>query len=404
MNFITNNKPLITNPNTNKKTKINQSYFTLRYVPYNKILNNLLIYLQMKLSPLLFKEIYKFFIGEIKKYLKKNIWKNHITNNTSVDKNRINSINNIDSNNRNKDIRIISDFCCGSEFNKNNTLFNLRNKANLKKYLPWINLSYSKKLRNEFLKQKEITSFSNVVNSNKNRSNNISLLEEKELSYIFTDNNNTASNTIKRINKIKTTNKNRITNHKQNKNKSDKIFLANNYNFNTINTTLYEKSKNKLNSVNKTKKMNKKMMKTDNQRFSGNMSNRIFNRTSKIASKNSNKNKKEDSNLKNIKNINRAVVINNTFFNKYKNNYNFGLIPSQPKNIKILNIKLKDKEKNKSLKFIKPIQNPEEMLDKIKNTLDDDNLKVMLNFSYENFLSKESERESKELSIEDGNI
>ena len=39
-------------------------------------------------------------------------------------------------------------------------------------------------------------------------------------------------------------------------------------------------------------------MKTDNQRFSGNMSNRIFNRTSKIASKNSNKNKKEDSNLK----------------------------------------------------------------------------------------------------------
>ena len=338
----------------------------------------------MKLSPLLFKEIYKFFIGEIKKYLKKNISKNHITNNTSVDKNRINSINNIDSNNRNKDIRIISDFCCGSEFNKNNTLFNFRNKANLKKYLPWINLSYSKKLRNEFLRQKEIASFSNVVNSNKNRSNNISLLEEKELSYIFTDNNNTASNTIK--------------------NKSDKIFLTNNYNFNTINTTLYEKSKNKLNSVNKTKKMNKKMMKIDNQRFSGNMSNRIFNHTSKIASKNSNKNKKEDSNLKNIKNINSAVVINNTFFNKYKNNYNFGLIPSQPKNIKILNIKLKDKEKNKSLKFIKPIQNPEEMLDKIKNTLDDDNLKVMLNFSYENFLSKESERESKELSIEDGNI
>ena len=47
--------------------------------------------------------------------------------------------------------------------------------------------------------------------------------------------------------------------------------------------------------------MNKKMMKTDNQGFSGNMSNRIFNHTSKIASKNSNKNKKEDSNLKNPK-------------------------------------------------------------------------------------------------------
>ena len=32
---------------------------------------------------------------------------------------------------------------------------------------------------------------------------------------------------------------------------------------------------------------------------------------------------------------------------------------------------------------------------KIKNSIDD-NLKVMLNFSYENFLSKESDRESKD--------
>ena len=36
------------------------------------------------------------------------------------------------------------------------------------------------------------------------------------------------------------------------------------------------------------------------------------------------------------------------------------------------------------------------MMKKIKNSIDD-NLKVMLNFSYENFLSKESERESKDL-------
>ena len=36
---------------------------------------------------------------------------------------------------------------------------------------------------------------------------------------------------------------------------------------------------------------------------------------------------------------------------------------------------------------------------KIKNTIDD-NLKIMFNFSYENFLSKESEQESKEFSIE----
>jgi hypothetical protein len=35
----------------------------------------------------------------------------------------------------------------------------------------------------------------------------------------------------------------------------------------------------------------------------------------------------------------------------------------------------------------------------IKNTIDD-NLKIMLNFSYENFLKKESEHESKDLSKE----
>ena len=39
------------------------------------------------------------------------------------------------------------------------------------------------------------------------------------------------------------------------------------------------------------------------------------------------------------------------------------------------------------------------MLKQIKNTIDD-NLKIMFNFSYENFLSKESEQESKEVSRE----
>ena len=106
-------------------------------------------------------------------------------------------------------------------------------------------------------------------------------------------------------------------------------------------------------------------------------------------------------NVKDIKNIKNAVVINNTFFNKYKNNYNFGFIPNSQKKIKIVNIKLKDKDKKGNMRIINPIQNSEEMLDKIKKSLDDENLKVMLNFSYENFLSKESERESKEYSIGD---
>jgi len=41
----------------------------------------------------------------------------------------------------------------------------------------------------------------------------------------------------------------------------------------------------------------------------------------------------------------------------------------------------------------------DEMLKQIKNSIDD-NLKIMFNFSYENFLSKESENESKDVSRE----
>ena len=41
----------------------------------------------------------------------------------------------------------------------------------------------------------------------------------------------------------------------------------------------------------------------------------------------------------------------------------------------------------------------DEMIKQIKNSIDD-NLKIMFNFSYENFLSKESENESKDVSRE----
>ena len=70
--------------------------------------------------------------------------------------------------------------------------------------------------------------------------------------------------------------------------------------------------------------------------------NRYIN-TVKLNQKNINELKiRTNSNLKNIKN---AVVINNTFFNKYKNNYNFGVIQNKNKKIKVINIKINDKEK-----------------------------------------------------------
>ena len=76
--------------------------------------------------------------------------------------------------------------------------------------------------------------------------------------------------------------------------------------------------------------------------------------------------------------------------NKIKNN---DLIKSID-NKKIPNSKIDlTKEKKKP-----PVKN-EEIMKQIKNTIDD-NLKIMLNFSYENFLSKESEHESKDVSRE----
>ena len=53
------------------------------------------------------------------------------------------------------------------------------------------------------------------------------------------------------------------------------------------------------------------------------------------------------------------------------------------------------KDKSKQI----PILQNDEMLKQIKSTIDD-NLKLMFNFSYENFLSKQSEHESKEISRE----
>ena len=393
MNLVPNNKAFIKKVNPDKKIKINPNYFSIKFIPYNKILNNLFIYLRLKLPPLLFNEIYKYLTSEIKKLLKKNISSNNIANNISFNQKQTDIIN------KSSNKRMISEFCSNNyEIDKKKSLFKTRTKVNLKKHIqPLINLSYSQKLRYDFLNNKEISSFSNIAK--KNISNNISLLEDKELSYFLSD-NNYAIEAINKTSKIKKITNNNTTN-KQSKNKLAKIFLSNNYNFNTINTTIHKSGKSKFLKLNKLKKLsNKKKM--EQSPLLETLPSHLYPGTIKIDNKNSNKTKiRDNSNLKNFKSINNAVVINNTFFNKYKNNYNFGLIPNESKKIKVLNIKIKDKEKNSGMRIIKPAENSEEMLDKIKNSLDDDNLKVMLNFSYENFLSKESERESKEYSIED---
>ena len=402
MNCSSNNKVGTKTPNGEKKIIINKAYFSLDFVPYDKILFNLLSFLQKKVSLILFNEIYKLFVTQIKKHIKANITSSIMSNKKIVNKTKEDILDrsNINSINNNKK-QIISEFCYNNsniENTKKKTFNKIKTKTNLKKYIhPFIDFSYSQKLRYNILNPNELRSFK------RNTSNNISRLEDKDLVSFIINSNNISK--IKNPQKMKTNN-----NTNDNSNNTTKIegkndykffknFLNNKYKFNTINTTLHNNSKNKITKIsNKKQKPKTKKPALDMNYTLPHMAINRYINTVKLNQKNINNLKiRTNSNLKNIKN---AVVINNTFFNKYKNNYNFGVIQNKNKKIKVINIKINDKEKKGNMKILNQAQNSEEMLDKIKNSLDDDNLKVMLNFSYEDFLSKESERESKEYSIE----
>ena len=185
----------------------------------------------------------------------------------------------------------------------------------------------------------------------------------------------------------------------------NKIVL-NNYRYNTINTSIHKNNGNNY----RLKKI--KIPKNNNN---GNKSQHISNNTRKkirnnrtlknlphqtfldIITKN---NKYKTNNNSNIKNT--TISLNSGIFSKEKDkiNHTMGLIGDNKK-LKIINIKLQRPINNGGKGMQNSLQTSEDMLKNIKNSLDDDNLKSMLNFSYENFLSKESERESKEYSIED---
>ena len=135
---------------------------------------------------------------------------------------------------------------------------------------------------------------------------------------------------------------------------------------------------------------------------------KIFNHNKK-GSKNKNKNSKEN------KNKNRQYISNNLIWKK-KNNPNISIrkkITSNNLNLEkkiekinyeegIMNIENEEGKVNNKNKKTKN----DEQLKQIKSGLDD-NLKILFNFSYENFLNKESESESKksgsEYNIKDGN-
>ena len=63
------NKNLNPKMPTLSKIKINLNYFSIELVPYNKVLKELILFLQKKLSTTIFNEVYKHFMNELKKYL-----------------------------------------------------------------------------------------------------------------------------------------------------------------------------------------------------------------------------------------------------------------------------------------------------------------------------------------------
>ena len=179
--------------------------------------------------------------------------------------------------------------------------------------------------------------------------------------------------------------------------------MLNSNHYNTINTSIHKKNNLKLNKVSFMKKLDKG---NNSQHLSNNVRKKISNkRTLKniphqtftdIINKKPNINKFKSNTNSNIKN---SISINNAIFNKNKDNK--GLFEDNKRKLKIINIKLQKPKNNGGEGVKKSLQTSEEMLKHIKNSLDDENLKGMLNFSYENFLSKESERESKEYSVEE---
>ena len=186
---------------------------------------------------------------------------------------------------------------------------------------------------------------------------------------------------------------------------ANKIVL-NNYRYNTINTSIHKNNDNNY-ALKKIKIPKNNNNENKSQHISYNTRKKIRNnKTLKnlphqtfldIITKN---NKYKTNNNSNIKST--TLSLNNGIFSKEKDKINqtMGLIGDNKK-LKIINIKLQKPIKNGGKEMQNSLQTSGDMLKNIKNSLDDDNLKGMLNFSYENFLSKESERESKEYSIEE---
>ena len=170
-----------------------------------------------------------------------------------------------------------------------------------------------------------------------------------------------------------------MENSNRSSDKSNKININKNYNKININN-INNNNNNNINNNNSNNSKNKKKIINNNNSF--NFSNLFFN---------SNENIKSRNNKYNIKNYLKDVKLNNNLIKKI-----------QKENIKkkTNNKNINNNNNNKNnININNKINN--EQLKEIKNNLDE-NLKKIFNFSYEYFLNKESETESKK-SLEENN-
>ena len=147
-NCLSNKTSFIKNQSKNKSLIINPIYFSIEIIPYNKILSNIMICLQKKLSPKIFNEIYKYFIKEVKKYINTSSSKILIPKEATPTNTK--AVNSLQNNNKNQKLK----------------------KEKEKKLKPVVGLPYPYKFEKfdkiENLKSKKNISFSNFSNLNFN--------------------------------------------------------------------------------------------------------------------------------------------------------------------------------------------------------------------------------------------
>jgi len=250
-----------------------------------------------------------------------------------------------------------------------NSYYNKNNNSKNKKIIS--NIFYTTRKYN--VNKNYLLNNENQVYSSSKKKNyltkNHPLLNEKLLYQLSFNNYNDNNNT---------NHKNSGLNYSLKKNKNDKnnihVYQGINY-----------LSKNKKNNINTTKQ---------NRLINSIKSKKYSNKLNNYSTMNNNKNIKSQRNT-NYSQLNYINLVNGT---EKKNITTKNIFYNLDMETNSFNDNLNENKNlvNKKYKLLN-----EEMMKKIKNSLDD-NLKIMFNFSYENFLSKESEQESKEYSLEKG--